>query len=102
MSFTSHLMYENKRLEIENNELSLWLEQKKEELSRTLKEVADCLSNEMTTLTDMSTLVDKLKKTEKQRNIAMHTVTCLRNDCSSEEGRLALASYDKMVEELKK
>lgn len=102
MSFTSHLMYENKRLEIENNELTLWLEQKKEELVRSLKEVEDCLSNEMTTLVDMSLLADKLKKTEKERNIAMHTVKCLTNECSLEERETALTNYKKMLEEIKK
>lgn len=98
MSFTSHLMYENKRLEIENNELALWLEQKKEELTRTLKEVEDCLSNELRSLTDMSSLVDKLKKTEKQRNIAMNMVEYLRGNSTDSN---ILESYEKMVKESK-
>lgn len=98
MSFTSHLMYENKRLEIENSELSLWLEQKKEELARTLKEVEDCLSSEMTTLTDMSLLVDKLKKTERQRNVAMNMVEYLRGNSTDSN---ILNTYENMIEEIK-
>lgn len=101
MSFTSYLTYENRRLSMENTELRLWLEQKKEELERTLKDVNDCLSNEMVTMTEMSTLIEKLNKTEKQRNLAMTVVASLRRGIPTSEEAAALKAYDKMLEELK-
>jgi hypothetical protein len=101
MSFTSYLTYENRRLSMENTELHLWLEQKKEELERTLKDVNDCLSNEMVTMTEMSTLIEKLNKTEKQRNLAMTVVASLRRGIPTSEEAAVLEAYDKMLEELK-
>lgn len=101
MAFTSFLEYENRRLSIENTELRLWLEQKKQELENTLKDVNDCLSNEMSTMTEMSILAEKLRKTEKQRNLAMTVVGLLRNGIPTSEQASVFAVYDEMLEEIK-
>jgi hypothetical protein len=101
MGFTSYLEYENKRLNQENMELRSWLTEKKEELVKTLKDVEDCLSNEMSTMTEMTTLVEKLRKTEKQRNLAMTVVAFLRNGIPTSEQASVFAVYDEMLEELK-
>jgi hypothetical protein len=101
MGFTSYLEYENKRLNQENAELRSWLNEKKEELLKALKDVEDCLSNELSTSTEMCTLINKLSKTEKQRNIAMTAVKFLRKGIPTSEEASVFEAYDKMLEELK-
>lgn len=101
MGFTSYLEYENRRLSIENTELKLWLEQKKEELARTLKEAEDCLSEEMQNLTDLTILKQKISKLEKQRNIAMCVINCLKEVNTSAECEQVFTQYEQMLTELK-